>query len=227
MRSRLLLIVVATGLAIWLLSIFTVPPALDSEPRAMSPSLAPAAPIPSPTSRIGLADVGATAAASPTSWTALADKSVAPTPSPTSWIGLPDMPATATQADIGAEVYRLVCSACHGGGGQGLTDGWRATWTPSAQDCWQSKCHAVNHPPDGFVLPRYVPPVIGPNALVRFETTLDLYNYIRATMPWHSPGSLLDREYWQLTAFLAREHHLDLGDLPLNADRASKQLLSP
>lgn len=137
------------------------------------------------------------------------------------------MPATATQADRGAEVYRMVCSACHGGGGQGLTDGWRATWAPSAQDCWQSKCHAANHPPDGFEIPRYVPPVIGPNTLVRFETALDLYTYLKGNMPSYRPGSLLDREYWQLTAFLAREHDVDLGDVPFDEDRASRQVLFP
>jgi mono/diheme cytochrome c family protein len=137
------------------------------------------------------------------------------------------MPSTATQADVGAEIYRLVCSACHGDEGQGLTDEWRAEWNPRDQNCWQSKCHAANHPPDGFVLPHYVPPVIGPGTLSGFETTLDLYNNIRTTMPWHDPGSMQDTEYWQLTAFLAREHQVILGDLPLDEDRAAEILLSP
>ena len=35
-------------------------------------------------------------------------------PTPESWLLLPTLPASATQADVGAEVYRLVCKACHG-----------------------------------------------------------------------------------------------------------------
>ena len=53
-----------------------------------------------------------------------------PTPSPapeTSWLILPPIPAGATQADIGAEIYALVCRDCHGDRGQGLTDEFRAT----------------------------------------------------------------------------------------------------
>lgn len=153
----------------------------------------------------------------------------AATASPTqkSWLILPDLPSTATQADVGAEIYRLVCSSCHGNRGQGLTDEWRAEWNPQDQNCWQSKCHAANHPPEGFILPHYVPPVIGPGTLSRFETTLDLYNYVRITMPWHDPNSLLESEYWQLTAFLAREHHVVLGDLPLDEEQAANLLLYP
>ena len=65
------------------------------------------------------------------------------------WI-LIDLPAGASQLEYGAEVYRLVCQDCHGNRGQGLTDEWRATWAPADQNCWQSKCHAANHPPEGF-----------------------------------------------------------------------------
>jgi len=45
-------------------------------------------------------------------------------------------------------------------------------------------------------------------------------------MPWHNPGSLQEAEYWQLTAFLARKHQLTWGDVPLDEERAAKQLLS-
>jgi cytochrome c5 len=148
-------------------------------------------------------------------------------PTRASWLILPDLPPTATQAEVGAEIYRLVCQDCHGNRGQGLTDEWRAEWNPKFQNCWQSKCHAANHLPEGFIMPRYVPPLIGPGSLARFETLLDLYDYMRLNMPWHNPGSLLEAEYWQLTAYLARERQLDLGDLPLDENRAAKQLLSP
>jgi len=39
--------------------------------------------------------------------------SATPTPK-TSWLILPDLPSSATQADVGAEIYRLVCRDCHG-----------------------------------------------------------------------------------------------------------------
>lgn len=132
-----------------------------------------------------------------------------PTPSPTpeeSWLILPPMPAGATQADIGAEIYALVCRDCHGDRGQGLTDEFRATWAPQDQNCWQSKCHAPNHPPEGFDLPRFVPAIIGPNTLTRFESAADLLAFIGANMPWHNPGSLINEEYWQLTAYILREN---------------------
>ncbi len=134
--------------------------------------------------------------------------------------------ADASETEKGREIYRLVCKACHGSGGQGLTEAWRNEWAPEDQNCWQSKCHAANHPPEGFILPRYVPALIGPNTLVRFETALDLFEYIRSQMPWQAPGSLTDEEYWQLTAYLALEHDIVLDDRPLTAERAARLLLA-
>ena len=122
-----------------------------------------------------------------------------------SWLILPELPSSATQADIGAEIYRLVCRDCHGDEGQGLTDAWRASWAPKDQNCWQSKCHASNHPPEGFDLPRFVPAIIGPTARIQFDEPADLFEFIRAEMPWHNPGSLTDQEYRQLTEFIFRE----------------------
>lgn len=125
----------------------------------------------------------------------------------------PPLPAQPTQADYGAHVYWLSCMACHGDRGQGLTDEWRAAWAPGDRNCWQSKCHAANHPPEGFLLPYAVPPVIGAGTLTKFMTAADLYAYLKARMPWHQPGSLPDDQYWQLTAYLIRAN----GLLP-NAD---------
>lgn len=153
-----------------------------------------------------------------------------PTPFPTaevSWLRLPDLPASATQADVGAEVYRLVCSACHGNVGQGLTEDWIATWDPASQNCWQSHCHHANHPPEGFLLPRYVPPVIGDQALVRFQTAQDLKQYIHENMPWHRPGSLTEEEYLQLTAFLLRENKIIQNDTTLDRSNINTLLLAP
>lgn len=147
-------------------------------------------------------------------------------PTPEGWLLVPTLPANASQADRGGEVYRLVCSACHGGRGQGLTDEWRAAWAPSDRNCWQSKCHAANHPPDGFVLPRTAPAIIGPGALAKFPTAADVHAFVAASMPWQQPGSLTDEEYWQLTAFLMRANgYGDLSLAPANA--ATVKLAAP
>jgi mono/diheme cytochrome c family protein len=141
-----------------------------------------------------------------------------PTPTPTaptvakeSWLILPSMPADATAADIGAEIYTLVCRDCHGDRGQGLTDAFRATWAPKDQNCWQSKCHAPNHPPEGFELPRYVPAIIGAHTLTRFRSAAELETYISTNMPWHNPGALTAAEYQQLTAYILRESKAQAG----------------
>jgi cytochrome c5 len=139
----------------------------------------------------------------------------------------PTLPASATQADGGAQVYNLVCSACHAYTGEGLTDEWRATWAPPDQNCWQMKCHAASHPPDGFEIPRYVPPVVGPAITGRFRTALDLFEYLKAEMPWQEPGSLQEDEYWEVTAFLVRLMGVDPVRIPLDPQRAAEVLLRP
>jgi len=93
-------------------------------------------------------------------------------PTEDSWV-IVDLPEDATQLEYGTEVYRLVCKACHGDKGQGLTGDWRAQWEPEDQNCWQSKCHALNHPPDGFYMPQ-VPAVVG-QPIRDFGTALNLY----------------------------------------------------
>jgi cytochrome c5 len=152
----------------------------------------------------------------------------APTPTPESWLILPDMPETATQADYGAEIYRLVCRDCHGDEGQGLTEQWiQKGFTAEDQNCWQAKCHAGSHPVDGFVLPKYVPPLAGEETLTRFNTSLDLYNFMRTAMPYHNPGSLLDREYWQLTAFVMEMNGLAPLPTSLAEEQAAQLVLHP
>ena len=132
-----------------------------------------------------------------------------------------------TQADQGAQVYYQVCMACHGDRGQGLTDEWRNVLDPEDRNCWQSKCHASNHPPEGFVFQKYIPPVIAPGLLTRFATALDLHDFIQTDMPWYAPGSLSAEEYWQLTAFLLRANGYDPGQPDLNPQRAAQIPLRP
>lgn len=144
---------------------------------------------------------------------------VTPIPTQHSWIII-DLPPDATQMEYGAEVYRLVCKACHGDRGQGLTNDWRAQWNPKDQNCWQSKCHALNHPPDGFYIPM-VPAVVGTRTLQRFKTALDMYNYIQTTMPWHDPGSLIEKDAWSATAYILKINGI-VPESDLNHETAAK-----
>jgi mono/diheme cytochrome c family protein len=136
----------------------------------------------------------------------------------------PEMPANPTQADLGAKVYYDYCLACHGDRGQGLTDEWRSAWAEGDQNCWQSRCHAASHPPDGFILPYDIPAVIGDRHLARYGDAANLHTYIQQRMPWHMPGSLSDEQYWQLTAFLARANGLYDESVELTADSAASVL---
>lgn len=145
-------------------------------------------------------------------------------PEQDSWI-LVDLPPDATQLQHGAEIYRLVCSACHAHSGEGLTDAWRATWHPKDQNCWQSKCHAANHPPDGFELP-IAPAVVGRAALAPFATAKDLHDYIQATMPWQEPNMLTEEEGWAVTAYVIKLNRMNPGEL-LNAENAADFRLHP
>ena len=146
---------------------------------------------------------------------------------PVDRLAAPPMPENPTQADYGAQVYYQICMVCHGDQGQGLTDEWRGVLDLEDQDCWQSRCHATNHPPDGFIFPRYVPPVVGDVMLARFQTALELHDYISSRMPWQAAGTRSEEEYWQLTAHLLRINGVDPGVEPLNASNAAGILLRP
>lgn len=135
----------------------------------------------------------------------------------------PPMPDNPTQADHGAQTYYQICMACHGDRGQGLTDEWRSAWAPGDQNCWQSRCHAANHPPQGFDLPHFAPPVIGAGTLARFETAGNLNEFICERMPWQAPSTLDERECWQLTAFLLRANGISLVNTLLSVDGPAQQ----
>jgi mono/diheme cytochrome c family protein len=111
------------------------------------------------------------------------------------------LPPEPSQSELGAEPYRQICLACHGDWGQGLTDEWRAEWGEDS-NCWQSRCHAPNHPDYGFQLPRSVPAVLGAGSLVRFDTAAEMRENIAESMPWWNPGSLSEEQTWTLTAYL-------------------------
>ena len=112
---------------------------------------------------------------------------------------------SASQVGQGALLYWGVCMACHGDRGQGLTTEWRAVFGED-QNCWTSKCHAANHPPDGFTIPRdnLPPAVTGPGTLARFNTAQELYDYLVVSMPWWKPGSLSSQQGWEATAYILK-----------------------
>jgi len=116
-----------------------------------------------------------------------------------------------TQLDQGALIYWGICLTCHGDRGQGLTDEWRAVFGED-ENCWTSKCHATNHPPQGFFIPRdRLPPALtGPGKLTRFHTAQELYDYILISMPWWDPGSLTQEKAWAVTTYLLKMN----GTLP-------------
>jgi cytochrome c5 len=90
-------------------------------------------------------------------------------------------------ATRGATLYGASCASCHGDAGQGLK----------------------------------APPVVGKDALpldpragsnrqVQFRTALDVYNYVKVSMPGDAPGSLQDDEYRAIVAFDLKANGVDL-----------------
>lgn len=129
----------------------------------------------------------------------------------------PFMPEKPSRADLGALVYWQYCLACHGDQGQGLTDEFRQMAFGEDMNCWQSKCHATNHPQPGFIFPRVVPPIVGSGTLRNFVTARSLYNYLLARMPRYKfvmPLELPEDDYWNVTAYLLSKN----GVLPQDAD---------
>jgi len=102
------------------------------------------------------------------------------------WILLDNVPPGSPQIEYGREIYRLACSACHGYEGQGLTTEWRMTWAPADQNCWQSKCHGLNHPSDGFFLP-YSPPITNLARGGRFLQRWNCKTISGSTCPGRTP----------------------------------------
>ena len=137
----------------------------------------------------------------------------------------PPLPKTPDQADYGAQDYYYVCMACHGDRGQGLTPQWMEEWNLGKNPCWQSKCHAANHPPEGFKLPRTIPGVIGQVFTNEFYNGLDLHDFLKKEMPWHNPGYLRDDQYWNLTAFLLRENGYWKNSTVINESTAASYFI--
>lgn len=131
-----------------------------------------------------------------------------------------------TQADAGAVLYFNRCMACHGDKGQGLTVEWRAQWDVEHQNCAKSTCHGTRPPPEGFTFPKnFAPALVGANALTRFENAQELYDFVRARMPYQAPGTLTPDEYWALVAYLLRQR--GIGLVGIDGGNASQIGLKP
>jgi len=140
---------------------------------------------------------------------------LSPTPAHYDPLATPVIPENPSQADLGRTVFYYNCMPCHGDRGQGLTDEWRAVWVEDHQNCWGRGCHGGRAQDEGFPLPKYIPVVISSaDALQRFVTPEDLYNYLKTTHPPQDPGYLQDDEYSAVTTFLLVEN----GRLPGNAE---------
>ncbi len=151
-----------------------------------------------------------------------------PAPSPTpDRLAEPTLPATPSQADLGAQAYWLHCLPCHGDKGQGLTDEFRTTYPPEDQYCWERGCHGERPYEDGFTIPMVIPALIGQDVLSKFSDAAQLSSYIRVAMPFWKPGSLADEDVWSITAFLMRENGLWSGDVALNEANAAEVKITP
>jgi len=138
----------------------------------------------------------------------------------------PTLPAAPSQADYGAQVYWLNCSACHGDKAQGLTDEFRQQYPPEDQNCWKSHCHGKVTYENGFTIPTLIPQLVGPGSLAKFPTAANLYGFIHAAMPFQKPNSLTDEQYYQLVAFLLRQNSFIDGYTEVNASNASAIVVS-
>ena len=129
---------------------------------------------------------------------------------------------TTNQLKEGSALYWGICMACHGDRGQGLTDEWREAFGED-RNCWESGCHAANHPPEGFEITREkpIPAVAGPGKLTRFKNAQELHDYILVNMPWWKPGSLNDEESWQVAAYIMRLNKVMPENLELTNVNAS------
>ncbi len=128
----------------------------------------------------------------------------APQPTPTiDRLATPAMPLSPQPADYGRQVYYLNCMPCHGDVGQGLTDEWRNVWEEDHRNCWASGCHGGRAGDEGFPVPRTIPAVIGaPPVLGNFQTSEELFEYLKQTHPPQRPGVLSDTDYHNVTALL-------------------------
>lgn len=95
--------------------------------------------------------------------------------------------SAADAAERGATLYGAKCASCHGDAGQG------------------AKAPAVV---GKDALP--LDPRSGSKRPGQFKTALDVFNYVKTSMPGDAPGSLTDDEYRAIIAFDLKANGVDL-----------------
>lgn len=110
----------------------------------------------------------------------------------------------AAQVERGAALYAASCASCHGDAGQG-----------------GDKAPAVVG--DG-VLPLDPPPG-SKHRNVQFRTALDVFSWVKKTMPADDPGSLSDADYVAILAFDLKANGVTL-EAPLDAEIAKGLVLN-
>jgi len=124
----------------------------------------------------------------------------------------------------GAVLYSYHCAACHGDTGLGFEEA-RSVFPTSHQTC--TRCHRPGNPrtmaPD-VIREKNVfdlgiaPALLGDvTALDRFGSAAALRAYVASTMPRPFPGTLTEREYDQIIAFLAAAEEADGGTTEADA----------
>jgi mono/diheme cytochrome c family protein len=149
----------------------------------------------------------------------------------TNLIPTPRFNPTATppsQGGHGHDLFDLYCMPCHGDQGQGLTDEFRnRQYPPEDVNCWKSGCHGARPYENGFTLPQTIPAVIGPNTLTKFATARNMFDYMRAAMPFNAPGSLSEEQYLQLLAYLLEQNKFVTTGAQLDPDLLQQISLRP
>lgn len=110
----------------------------------------------------------------------------------------------AAQVERGGALYAASCASCHGDAGQGSDS------APAVVG-------------DG-VLP-LDPPAGAKHRNVQFRTALDVFSWVRKTMPADDPGSLSDADYVAILAFDLKANGVTL-DAPLDAEIAKGLVLN-
>ena len=101
------------------------------------------------------------------------------------------------QASIGGQVFASECAGCHGSKGEG-----------------SSAPRLVG----AGALPADPPP--GSSRKVRFQTALDVFQYVQANMPPGKAGSLTEDQAWAILAFDLQQNGIHL-DAKLDARSAA------
>jgi mono/diheme cytochrome c family protein len=70
------------------------------------------------------------------------------------------------------------------------------------------------------------PTIIGEKALWDFKDASELFTYVQKNMPPDGPGPLVQRDFWNLTAFLAHKNGWT-GEGPLSAANAHSVRRAP